>query len=97
MEYGIHRGHIGQQCLRRADIGSCLFALDVLLARLQRHAQRTVAGGIYRNADDAARNGALEIIFRGKEGRVRPAKAQRYAKALCSCRRPRQRPAHREK
>ena len=31
---GVHRRHVGQQCLRRANVAGCLVAPDVLLARL---------------------------------------------------------------
>ena len=31
---GVHRRHVGQQCLRRANVAGCLVSPDVLLARL---------------------------------------------------------------
>jgi hypothetical protein len=74
--------HVRQQRLRGADVAGRLVAADVLLARLQRHAQRRPAGGVLRHADDAARHRAHERFARGHEGRVRAAGAQRHAEAL---------------
>ena len=53
---GVHGGHVGEQGLRRADVGRGLLAADVLLARLQRHAERHLARHVLRHADDAARH-----------------------------------------
>ena len=50
---GVHRRHVGQQRLRRADVGRRLLAADVLLAGLQRHAIRGLALRIDGHADDA--------------------------------------------
>ena len=79
----IHAGHDRQQCLCGTDVGSGLLAADMLLARLQRHAQRGVAVGIDRHADDAPRHRALVRIVAGEVGRVRAAVAHRHAEALC--------------
>src|SRR6266496_1746126 len=50
--HGVHaRGH-RQQHLRRADVAGRLLAADVLLARLQRHAQRQAARRVPGDADD---------------------------------------------
>ena len=78
----VEASHDGQQHLRRADIRGRLFAADVLLAGLQRHAQGAVALGIDRNADDAARHLALELVARGHERRMRPAVAHGHPEAL---------------
>ena len=53
---GVHRRHDREQHLRGADVARRLLAADVLLARLQRHAQRRLAAGVDRDADDAARH-----------------------------------------
>src|SRR2546422_2437705 len=52
--HGVHARHHGEEHLRGADVARGLLAPDVLLARLQRHAERGTAGGIARYADDAA-------------------------------------------
>ncbi len=53
---GVHGGHIGQQGLRRTDIGSRFFPFDMLFPRLQGHAQCTVALGVDAHSDDSAGN-----------------------------------------
>ena len=78
----VHAGHDREQCLCGADVGSRLLAADMLLARLQRHAQCGVAVGIDRYADDAARHRALVRIAAGKVGCVRTAVAHGHAEAL---------------
>ena len=78
----VHAGHDRQQCLCGADVGSGLLAADMLFARLQRHAQRGVAVGIHRHADDAARHRALVRVAAGEVGGVRAAVAHRHAEAL---------------
>ena len=79
---GVHRGHHGQQHLRRADVGGRLLAADVLLARLQREPQRRIAVGVDRDADEAARQRALEPGAHAHVGGVRAAEADRDAEAL---------------
>ncbi len=79
---GEHGGDDGEEHLCRADVARRLLAADVLLARLQRHAQRTVALGIDRDADDAARHGALVFVLGGEEGGMRAAIAHGHAEAL---------------
>ena len=54
----------------------------MLLAGLQRHAVSGFALGVDRHADDAAREDALERVFRGEEGGVGTAEAHRNAEAL---------------
>ncbi|ENO93134.1 putative metal-dependent RNase [Thauera sp. 28] len=80
--HGIETRHVGEQDLRGADVGVGLLAPDVLLARLQRHAQRGLAAGVLRDTDDAARHRAHEGFAGGEEGRVRAAETHRYAEAL---------------
>ena len=82
MEHRIHSSHIGQQCLCSTDIGSCFFALDVLLAGLQRHAQCAVAVRIYAYTNDTAGNAAFKIILSSKECSMRAAISQWHAKTL---------------
>ncbi len=79
---GVEPGHVGEQNLRGADVGVRLLATDVLFACLQRHAQRRLAAGILRYADDATGHGADVSFARGEEGGVRAAEPHRNAKAL---------------
>jgi hypothetical protein len=79
---GVHAGHVGEQNLRGTDVRVCLFATDVLFAGLQRHAQRGLAAGVYRDPDDAASHRPLVFVPAGKEGRVRAAETERDAEAL---------------
>ena len=79
---GVHRGDHGQQNLRGTDIARRLLTPDVLLARLQGHAQAGAAGAILGNADDAPGQMALELIARRKECGVGAAVPERHAEAL---------------
>ena len=79
---GIHTGQVRQQCLRGTNIGRGFFAADMLLTGRQRHAQRGFARCVFGYADDAARGGAFELVFKGEISGVRPAEAHRYAEAL---------------
>jgi hypothetical protein len=78
VETGNHR----QQHLRGADVAGGLLAADVLLARLQAMRSARLPLRINRYTDDAARHGALVIVARGEERRVRTAKAHGHAEAL---------------
>ena len=81
----IHRveaGDVGEQRLRRADVGGRLLPADVLLARLQRHAVRRVAVRVHRDAHDAAGHLARVLLERREERRVRAAVAERHAEPL---------------
>ena len=60
--YGKHTGHYGHQRRCGADIGCCPFALDMLLARLQGQPVCGVAQTVFRGANDAAGEGALEFV-----------------------------------
>jgi len=78
----VHAGHHGEQHLRGADVAGGLLAADVLLARLQGHAQRGAAGGIPGYSDDAPGYMAPLGLTRREERRVRAAVAHRHAEAL---------------
>lgn len=79
---GIHARHHGQQHLGRADVARRLFPADMLLARLQRHAQGRAAIAVLGHADDPARHVALVLVAGGEEGGVRAAVPHRHAEAL---------------
>ena len=80
--HGVHARDHREEHLRRAHVRRRLLAADVLLARLECHAQRRPSARIAAHADDAARQHAFELVLRGEERRVRPAVAQRDAEAL---------------
>ena len=84
---GVHAGHVGQQDLRRTDVGVGFLATDVLFAGLQRHAVGRLAAGILGQADDAARHRADEGFAGGEESGVRAAEAHRDAEALAGAER----------
>ena len=79
---GIHRGHVGKQRLRRADVRGRFLAPDVLFARLEGHAIRRMPVGIDRHADDASRRLAHIGLARSEERRVRPSVPERHTEAL---------------
>ena len=54
----------------------------MLLASLQRHAERLTTAFVDRDADNAPRNRALVVVFGGEIGGVRAAIAHRYAETL---------------
>ena len=78
----VHAGHVGQQYLGRTDVRVGLLATDVLLPRLQGHAQRGLAANVPRYADDPAWCGTCIGLARGEEGGMRSAETQRHAEAL---------------
>jgi len=78
----IHSRHVCEQGLRSADVGSRLFATDMLFASLQGHAQGTVAVFVHRNADNPTRNLPLEIFCAGKKSSVWAAIAEWHPKTL---------------
>ena len=80
--HGVASGHDGQEHLRRANVRGRLLASDVLLARLERHAERRVAVDIPREADDPTRHLPLELLGAGKKRGVRTSVAHRDPKAL---------------
>ena len=79
---GVEAGHDRQQRLRGADVARGLLAADVLLARLQRHAERAVTLRVLGHADDAAREEPGELLLHREEGGVRSAVAHGNAEAL---------------
>ena len=78
----VERSHVGQQCLRGADVAGGLVAADVLLAGLQGHAISEIAGGVFRHSDDAPRHHPHQVLAHRHEGGVRAAIAKRHAEAL---------------
>ena len=78
----VHRGHDGEQHLRRADVARGLVAADVLLAGLQGQPEGGPALGVLRHAHDPPRQVALVLLLRGEERGVRPAVAHRHPEAL---------------
>ena len=64
------------------DVGSRFFAADVLLASLQRHAQRVVAVAVLAYTDDAAGNLAFVLVAGREVSSVWATKAHRYTEAL---------------
>ena len=93
----VHARHHGRQHLRGADVRRRLLAPDVLLARLQRQPVGRRAVRVDADADQPARQRALELVARRQVGRVRAAVAHRHAEALrgadARCRRPSRRAA----
>ena len=80
--YGVHTGQVRQQCLCGTNIGCRFFAADVLLACGQRHAQRGFARCVFGYADDAARSGTFELVFKREISSVRTTEAHRHTEAL---------------
>jgi len=80
--HGVETRDHREQDLRRTDVAGGLLAANVLLARLQRHAQRGLAVPVHRDADDAARHVTLPGVLRGEKRRVRTAVTHGYAEAL---------------
>ena len=79
---GVHRRHVGQQRLRGADVAGRLVTADVLLTRLQREPVGRRPVGIDRDADQPARQHALQTVAHRHVSRVRPTEEQRHAEAL---------------
>ena len=80
--YGVHAGHRGQQGLGGTDVRGGFFALDVLFARLERHAVAEVSVLVFAPADDASRHVALVFVACGEVGSRRPSVEQWRAQAL---------------
>ena len=80
--HGVHAGHHGEQHLRGADVRRRLFAADVLLSRLQRHAQRRAARRVLRHADDAPGHVTLVLLPRREKRGVGTAVPHRHAEPL---------------
>ena len=79
---GVHGRHVGQQCLRGADVRRRLLAPDVLFPCLQRHAVGGTAAAVDRHADDTARHLADVCVPGREKGRVRSPVAQWDAETL---------------
>ena len=79
---GVEPGDVGQQDLGRADVRRRLLATDVLLARLQREAQRGPPGGVGADADDAPGQGAGGRLVGGDERGMGTTEHHRHAEAL---------------
>ena len=84
MPHRIHAGHHREEDLRGADVGGRLLAPDVLLAGLQRQPVCGVAGGVDRDADEAARHLPLEAGPDRHVAGVRAAEAHRDAEPLAA-------------
>ena len=82
MVHRIHCGDVSEQHLRGADITIGLLAADMLFASLQRHAERLLAAGIDRNANDATWHRTFKFIFCREIGGMGAAIAHRHAEAL---------------
>ena len=80
--HGVHAGDHGEQHLRRAHVARRLLAPDVLLARLERHAQGGAPRGVAGHPDDAAGDVALVGVARREERGVGPAVPHRYPEPL---------------
>ena len=79
---GVEPGDIGQQRLRGADVRRRLFAPDVLLARLQRHAIGSIPLRVDRDADDASRRLPDVLLQRREERGVRTPVPERDTEPL---------------
>ncbi len=80
--HGVEASDVREQRLGRADVARRPVALDVLLARLDRHPQRRVAAGVAGDTDDPARHFSGQLFLGREVGRVRAAVAHRHAEAL---------------
>ncbi len=78
----VHRGDVGEERLRRADVGRGFLATNVLLAGLERHAVGALATRVHRHTDDPPRRLPNERVTRGKERGMRSAVAERDAESL---------------
>jgi hypothetical protein len=78
----IRPGHDREEHLCRADVRRRLLPPDVLLPRLERHAQRRIAIRVHRYPDDASRQLPLERLARRHESGVGAAEAHGYAEPL---------------
>jgi hypothetical protein len=80
--HGVHGGHHREEDLRRADVGGRPVTTDVLLPGLEREAERRVAVGVDRHADQPAGQVALEAVAHGHVAGVGPAETHRHTEAL---------------
>eukprot|EP00754_Rhynchopus_humris_P045090 Rhum_TRINITY_DN4599_c2_g1::Rhum_TRINITY_DN4599_c2_g1_i1::g.14995::m.14995 len=80
--HGVEAGDVGEESLRGADVRRGLLTLDVLLTRLQRHAERVVSLPVAADTDDATRRDARVLLLGGEVGGVRATEAEGHAEAL---------------
>ena len=78
----IHRSHVGQEGLSGADVGGGLLAPDVLLPRLQGHADGRVTVAVSRDTHDPPRHDPLVGILHRQEPRVGASIAHRHPEPL---------------
>src|ERR1022692_2786212 len=78
----IHRSHVREQRLGRADVAGGFFTADVLLAGAKREAQSGFAASVLGHADEASGHLTFEFIARGEECRVRAAVTERNTETL---------------
>ena len=78
----VGHGHVGQECLSRANVRGRLLASDMLLTGPERQAQGGASAGILRDTHQAPRHGSFERISSRKISRMRTTKTQRDSKAL---------------
>ena len=79
---GVHRGDHGQQDLGGADVARRLLSADVLLAGLEGETIGWLSISVARDADEASRQAALELIADGQIPRMGTTIAHRNSKAL---------------
>ena len=79
---GIHRGHDSEKHLRGTDVARRLFTANVLLAGLECEAVGWIFISITGDANETARQSALELISHSHIARVRPTISHRHTKAL---------------
>ncbi len=79
---GIESRHGRYEGRRGTYIGRRLLALDVLLTRLERHAQRLVAEPVHRYADDTTGHVAFVSLLGGHEAGRRATEAHRQTEPL---------------
>ena len=78
----VHARDDGEEHLRRADVARGLLPSDVLLARLEREAQRAASSSIDGDADHATGHGALRVVPCREVGGVRSAVSERHPESL---------------
>ncbi len=78
----VETGDVGEQHLRRADVGRGPLAPDVLLAGLECQPQCRPARGVGADPDEAAGKCPRRVRMGGDESRVRPAERHRHPEAL---------------
>ena len=82
MPRAVHAGDDCKKHLSGANVAGGALALDVLLARLDRHAESRCAGGVAAHADQSTRHPAYVFGLGGEVRGVRTTEAHRYAESL---------------